>query len=126
MVKAGAMVLKAVVPGVPGNAMEQELLEEDLCRIGYHGLLENPWNLRREEMMAELMGEKDNWWEGTVRQALEWWTTAKWRKVYGFPRQGEGMATRTDQFAKGNFSPCMNPKTGLQSWIVRTERVGES
>ena len=45
MVKARAMALKAVVPGVPGNLKEGELLEEDLCRIGCHGFLEKPWNL---------------------------------------------------------------------------------
>ena len=30
MVKAGAMVLKAVVPGVPKSVKDRELLEEDL------------------------------------------------------------------------------------------------
>ena len=33
------MVLKAVVPGVLGNAKERELLEEDLRRIGRHELM---------------------------------------------------------------------------------------
>ena len=42
MMKAGAMVLKAVVPGVPSNAKEWELLEEDLRRIGCHRLMGNP------------------------------------------------------------------------------------
>ena len=39
MVKAGAMVFKIVVPRVPGNTKEQKLLEEDLHRIGCHGLM---------------------------------------------------------------------------------------
>ena len=38
MVKAGAMALNAAVPKVSGNAKEQELLEEDLHRIGCHRL----------------------------------------------------------------------------------------
>ena len=42
MVKVGAMVLKVVVPGVPGNVKERELLEEDLHHIGCHGLMEKP------------------------------------------------------------------------------------
>ena len=84
MVKARAIALKAVVPGVPSNAKERELLEQDLHLISCYELLEKPWNLQWEEMMAELMGEKDNRWDGTVRQALERWTTAKWRMVYGF------------------------------------------
>ena len=42
MVKARAMVLKAVVPGVPKNAKDREHLEEDLRRIGCHGLMGKP------------------------------------------------------------------------------------
>ena len=58
----------------------------------------------------ELLGEKDNRWHGTVRQALEKWTTKEWRKVYGFTREGEGMASRTDRFIDGKFSEQVNPK----------------
>ena len=67
MVRAGAMALKVVVPGLLSNAKEWELLEEDLRRIGYHRLLEKPWNLQLEEMVAEPIGKKDNQWDGTVR-----------------------------------------------------------
>ena len=42
MVKAGAMALKAVVPGNPKSAKDRELLEEDLQRIGCHGLMGKP------------------------------------------------------------------------------------
>ena len=42
LVKVGAMALKAVVLGIPGDAKKQELLEEDLPRIGRQGLLEKP------------------------------------------------------------------------------------
>ena len=42
MVKARAMALKAMVPGVPGNAKERELLEEDLRCIKYHELMGKP------------------------------------------------------------------------------------
>ena len=45
MVKAGATALKVVVPGVPGNEKERELVQEDLCGIGCHGFLEKPWNV---------------------------------------------------------------------------------
>ena len=78
MVKARAMALKAVVLGVPGNAKERELLEEDLRSIGCHGLMEKSSSLRREEMVAELMGKRDNRWEGTMRQAPEWRTAEVW------------------------------------------------
>ena len=102
------MALRVVVLEVSGNAKERELLEEDLHRISCHGLLEKPWNVQREEIMVELMGEKDNRWDGTVRQALERWTTVEWRKVYGFPRQGEGMASRMDRFIDDKFSTHLN------------------
>ena len=71
MVKVGAMAFKALASGFLENVEERELLEEDLCHINRHGFLEKPWNLKMEGMVAELMGEKDNWWFRTVRQALE-------------------------------------------------------
>ena len=58
MVKAGAMVLKAVVPGVPGNAKERELLEEDLRCIRCHGLMGKPRGQQMKELVAELMGRQ--------------------------------------------------------------------
>ena len=112
MVKAGAMALKAVVPGIPKSARAWELLEEDLWRIGCHGLMGKPWGLRMEDLVVELLGEKDNCWHGTVRQALAKWTAKEWRKVYGFVREGEGMASWTDRFIDGKFSGWVNPKDG--------------
>ena len=113
MVKAGAMVVKAVVPGIPSNTQKRALLEDDLHRIGCHGFMGKPWNLRVEEMVAELMSKKDNQWHETVRQALEKWTAVKWWRVYRFLRQGKGMASKTDQFIDGKFSARVNPKDGF-------------
>ena len=112
MVKAGAMALKAVVPGIPKNARDRELLVGDLRRIGCHGFMGKPWGLRMEDMVVELLGDKDNRWEGTERQAPKKWTVKEWRKVYGFARGGEGMASRTDRFIDGMFSGRVNPKDG--------------
>ena len=112
MVKTGAMALKAVVPGMPKSVKDRELLEEDLRRIGCHGFLGKPWGLRMEDMVAELIEEKDNRWDGTVRQAPEKWTAKEWRKVYNFGRGGEGMASWTDRFIDGMFSGKVNPKDG--------------
>ena len=112
MVKAGAMALKAVVPGVPKSVRDRELLEEDLRRIGCHGFMGRPWGLRMEDMVVELLGDKDNRWEGTVRQAPERWTVKEWRKVYGFARGGKGMASRIERFIDGRFSGWVNPKDG--------------
>ena len=38
---------------------------------------------------------------------------AVWWKVYGFPRQDEGMASRTDCFIEGKFFSRVNPKYGF-------------
>ena len=112
MVKAGAMALKAVVLGVPKSVRDRELLEEDLRRIGCHRFMGRPWGLRIEDMVVELLDDKDNRWHRTVRQAPEKWTVKEWRKVYSFGRGGEGMAFRTDQFIDGMFSDRVNPKDG--------------
>ena len=112
MVKARAMALKAVVPGIPKSAKDRELLEKDLRQIGCHGFKGKPWGLRMEDLVVELLGEKDNRWHGTVRQAREKWTAKEWRKVYGFAREGEGMASWTDRFIDGKFSDRVNPKDG--------------
>ena len=123
MVKAGAMALKAVVPGMPKSVKDQELLEEDLRRIGCHGFIGKPWGLRMEDLVAELLGDKDNRWDGTVRQAPERWTAKEWRKVYGFGREGEGMASRTDWFIDGMFSGRVNPKDGYAVADCKDPRV---
>ena len=112
MVKVVAMALKAVVPGVPKSVSDRELLEENLRRIGCHGFMGRPWGLQMEDMVVELLGDKDNRWHGTVCQAPEKWTAKEWRKVYGFARGGEGMASRTDRFIDGMFSGRVNPKDG--------------
>ena len=65
-----------------------------------------------EDLVVELLGEKDNRWHGIVRQAPEKWTAKEWRKVYGFAREGEGMASRTNRFIDGKFSGPVNPKDG--------------
>ena len=123
MVKTGAMALKAVVPGMPKSVKDRELLEEDLRRIGCHGFLGKPWGLQMEDMVAELIGEKDNQWDGIVCQAPEKWTAKEWRKVYNFERGGEGMASQTDWFIDGMFSGKVNPKDGYAVAYCRDPRV---
>ena len=123
MVKAGAMALKAVVSGVPKSVRDRELLEEDLRWIGCHGFMERPWGLRMEDLVVELLGDKDNQWDGTVRQAPEKWTAKEWRKVYGFGRRGEGMASWTDRFIDGMFSGHINPKDGYAVADCKDPRI---
>ena len=71
----------------------------------------------------ELLGDKDNRWHGTVRQAPEKWTAKEWRKVYGFRRGGEGMASRTNRFIDGMFSGRVNPKDGYAVVDCKDPRV---
>ena len=123
MVKAGAMALKAVVLGMPKSVKDRELLEEDLWRIGCHRFIGKPWGLRMEDLVAELLGDKDNRWDGTVRQAPKRWTAKEWRKVYGFGREGEGMASRTNRFIDGMFSGRVNPKDGYAVADCKDPRV---
>ena len=123
MVKAEVMALKAVVPGVPKSVRDRELLEEDLRRIACHGFMGKPWGLWMEDLVVELLGDKDNRWDRTVRQAPEKWKAKEWRKVYGFGREGEGMAFRTDWFIDGMFSGCVNPKDGYAVADCKDPRV---
>ena len=123
MVKAGVMALKAVVPGILKSVKDRELLEEDLQRIGCYGFIEKPWGLRMEDLVAKLLGNKDNRWDGTVRQAPERWTAKEWGKVYGFEREGEGMASWTDRFIDGMFSGRVNPKDGYVVADCKDPRV---
>ena len=73
--------------------------------------------------VVELLGDKDNWWDGTMRQAPEKWTAKEWRKVYGFGRGGEGMASRTDRFIDEMFSGRVNPKDGYVVVDCKDPRV---
>ena len=123
MVKVGAMALKVVVPGVPKSVRDRELLEEDLRQIGCHGFAGKPWGLRMEDLVVELFGDKDNRWDGTVRQSPEKWTAKEWRKVYDFGRGGEGMASRTDQYIDRMFSGHVNPKDGYAVADCKDPRV---
>ena len=76
-----------------------------------------------EGMVLELLVDKDNQWIGTMRQPPEKWTSAERRKVYGFPRQGEGMASWIDRFKDGKFSTPVNPKDGYAVFECKDVRA---
>ena len=123
MVKAGPMALKAVVSGMHKSVKDRELLEEDLRRIECHRFIRKPWGLRMEDLVAKLLEDKDNRWDRIVRQAPKRWTAKEWRKVYGFGREGEGMASRIDRFIDGMFSGRVNPKDGYAVANCKDPRV---
>ena len=50
-VELPSVSLKSVIPVVPRNTEKKEQLVEDLTRMGYEGLLVEPWMLRSEAMV---------------------------------------------------------------------------
>ena len=58
-----------------------------------------------------------------MRQDLEMWTAAGWRKVYGFPIRDEGMATQRKKFVEEIFTHLCHPKDECHR-IARIQRLG--
>ena len=59
--------LRSVSPGIPKDPKERTHLEEDLVQIGCLGLLQQPWNLKDEDMVRELLEDQSSKWTRTVR-----------------------------------------------------------
>ena len=55
MAKLPTVALKAVIPVILKGTKERAMMEEDLCRIGCHGLMERPWCLKYKKIVAELL-----------------------------------------------------------------------
>ena len=60
MAKLPNVAFKVVVFVVPSGAKKKVLLEEDLHQMGCHELMECPWCLKYETIMAELLKDQDN------------------------------------------------------------------
>ena len=54
MAKQGTVALKMVLPVIPREAKEKAMLEEDLKRMGCHGLMLWPWCIKYEKIVHEL------------------------------------------------------------------------
>ena len=54
MAKQGTVALKMVSPVIPRGAEEKAMLEEDLKRMGCHGLVLRPWCIKYEKIIQEL------------------------------------------------------------------------
>ena len=57
MAKLPNVSLKVVVPVLPRGTKEQAMLEEDLCRMGCHMLMEWPWCLKYDTIVVELLND---------------------------------------------------------------------
>ena len=112
MVKQGTIALKMVVSVIPRGVEEKAMLEEDLKWMGCHGLMLRPWSIKYKKIVQELQQKQSNQWTRTIWWDLDLWTATVWRKVYGFPIWGEGMATRAERFAESKFANPPHPKDG--------------
>jgi hypothetical protein len=63
-------------------------------------------------MIQELIVGASNQYELTVRGRPQTWTDEVWGKVYGFPKKGSGLASRTDKFTAGKFRNAAHSKEG--------------
>ena len=71
-----------------------------------------PWSIKYEKIVQEILQKQGNQWAGTICWDPDLWTAAVWRKVYGFPIQGEGMAMQVEKFAEDKFTNPPHPKDG--------------
>ena len=65
------LALGSILPVVPSDEGEKQLLIDDLTQMGCEGLLAQPWSLKNEEMVRELTEGRPNQWEGTLRARPE-------------------------------------------------------
>ena len=104
--------LRSVTSLVPRDAKEKEQLVEDLTRMGYEGLLAEPWTLRSEAIVQEFLQARSNEWEHTIRRDPERWIADSWAEVYNFRKEGRSMAGRINKHVDGKFCTSINPKDG--------------
>ena len=61
--------------------------------------------------MRELVQrERPNIFDGTIRDGPQLWTSDLWREVYGFLRDGAGLANRMDGYIEGHFMHQVDSK----------------
>ena len=106
------MSLKSITPPIPRLEKEKEMLVEDLTKMGYKGLLLEPWSLKSKAMVQEFQGKCSNKWEGTIRRDSEYWTANLRAEVYGFQKEGRMRVGRTKTWVNSKFKTSINPKDG--------------
>ena len=104
--------LKSVAPVLLVKDKEKLHLVEDLTKMGYKGLILEPWALKSEAMVQEFQAQRSNEWEGTIRKDPEHWTANLWAEVYNFRKEGRMCAGRTGMWIDGKFKTSINPKDG--------------
>ena len=64
-------------------------------------------------LIREQKLQRNNIFDGTIRDRPEEWTAGVCREVYNFLLRGGGMANRTDQYIEGKFHSEADPKDGF-------------
>ena len=111
-VEVPSVSLKSLVPIVSKDKQEKQQLEEDLTKMGYNGVLLQPWSLKNKAMAQEFLQARSNKWKGTIRLDPERWTTDLWAEIYNFQKEGRSLAGRIDKHIDGKFKTSINPKDG--------------
>ena len=115
--------LRMVTPSIPENPIALAELKEDLRVIRCASLLEQPWALKREELVHELLlPEGPNILDTTVQDRLQLWTAELWRETYDFPSGRAGLANRMDGYIEGRFIHQVDPKDGHAVEDCRNDR----
>ena len=74
-------------------------------------------------MVKELLGDVPNQYRKTVRAQPEKWTRRMWQAVYGFRKDGYGLTSRKDDFARELFDGRVDAKEGFSVEDCRDKRV---
>ena len=113
---------RGLFPVIPIDEGRLELLKEDLTIMGCLGFLHRPWNLKREEMIEELLTEASNQFVFTIRGRPKSWSSDLWTQVYFAPPKRAGLAERTDKYAVNRFRNPADPKDGYKASDYRDAR----
>ena len=79
---------------IPSDEGRLRILKDDLATMGCLGFLHQPWNLRSDEMIAELLTEAPNQYVFMVRGHPKSWTLELWVEVYFATTKGAGLVER--------------------------------
>lgn len=110
--KVKALRLKPIRAVIPADDEEKRQLADDLTKMGCEGLLSMPWTMKSEAMVMELLYDRSNEWDETIRGVPEQWTADRWAEVYCFKKTGRTRAARTDTWINGKFETTISPKDG--------------
>ena len=115
--------LQNVMLSIQKNPIELTKLKQDLVQMWCAGLLEQPWALKREELVRKLVQPKrPNIFDGTIRDRPQLWTTELWRDTYNFPSGSAGLSNRMEGYIEGRFIHQVDPKDGYSVGDCRNNK----